>query len=63
MINFMELFNKDFYEQNLLDVTLIKQELKQLDQIFIEELQEIKEDMKYQKKATYQESMLKNYIL
>ena len=34
-----------------------------LDQIFIEELQEIKEDMKYQKKAAYQEIMLENYIL
>ena len=48
----------DLYEQNLSDVRL-----KQLDQIFIEELQEIKEDMKYQKKAAYQESMLENYIL
>ena len=28
-----------------------------------EELQEIKEDMKYQKKAAYQEIMLENYIL
>ena len=53
----------DLYEQNLSDVTLNKRTLKQLDQIFIEELQEIKEDMKYQKKAAYQESMLENYIL
>lgn len=45
----------DLYEQNLSDVTLNKRRLKQLDQIFIEELQEIKEDMKYQKKAAYQE--------
>ena len=50
----------DLYEQNLSDVTLNKRRLKQLDQIFIEELQEIKEDMKYQKKAAYQESMLEN---
>ena len=48
----------DLYEQNLSDVTLNKRRLKQLDQIFIEELQEIKEDMKYQKKAAYQEIML-----
>ena len=41
----------DFYEQNLSDVTLNERRLKQLDQIFIEELQEIKEDMKYQKKG------------
>ena len=40
----------DLYEQNLSDVTLNKRRLKQLDQIFIEELQEIKEDMKYQKR-------------
>ena len=53
----------DLYEQNLSDVTLNKRRLKQLDQIFIEELQEIKEDMKYQKKAAYQEIMLENYIL
>ncbi len=32
----------DLYEQNLSDVTLNKRRLKQLDQIFIEELQEIK---------------------
>lgn len=40
----------DFYEQNLSDVTLNERRLKQMDQIFIEELQEIKEDMKYQKR-------------
>ena len=56
-------YSKDLYEQNLSDVTLNKRRLKQLDQIFIEELQEIKEDMKYQKKAAYQEIMLENYIL
>ncbi len=56
-------YSMDLYEQNLSDVTLNKRRLKQLDQIFIEELQEIKEDMKYQKKAAYQEIMLENYIL
>ena len=56
-------YSRNFYEQNLSDVTLNERRLKQLDQIFIEELQEIKEDMKYQKKAAYQESMLENYIL
>ena len=56
-------YSIDLYEQNLSDVTLNERRLKQLDQIFIEELQEIKEDMKYQKKAAYQESMLENYIL
>lgn len=48
----------DLYEQNLSDVTLNKRRLKQLDQIFIEELQEIKEDMKYQKKG----SVSGNYV-
>lgn len=56
-------YSIDLYEQNLSDVTLNERRLKQLDQIFIEELQEIKEDMKYEKKAAYQESMLENYIL
>ena len=56
-------YSRNLYEQNLSDVTLNERRLKQLDQIFIEELQEIKEDMKYQKKAAYQESMLENYIL
>ena len=56
-------YSRNLYEQNLSDVTLNKRRLKQLDQIFIEELQEIKEDMKHQKKAAYQESMLENYIL
>ena len=56
-------YSMDLYEQNLSDVILNERRLKQLDQIFIEELQEIKEDMKYQKKAAYQESMLENYIL
>ena len=48
----------DLYEQNLSDVTLNKRRLKQLDQIFIEELQEIKEDMKYQKNG----SVSGNYV-
>ena len=56
-------YSRNLYEQNLSDVTLNERRLKQLDQIFIEELQEIKEDMKHQKKAAYQESMLENYIL
>lgn len=56
-------YSRNLYEQNLSDVTLNERRLKQLDQIFIEELQEIKEDMKQQKKAAYQESMLENYIL
>lgn len=51
------------YEQNLSDVRLNERRLKQLDQIYIEEFQEIKEAMKYQKKAAYQESMLESYIL
>lgn len=55
-------YSVDLYEQNLSDVILNERRLKQLDQIFIEELQEIKEDMKYQKKAAYQESMLEDYI-
>ena len=35
-------YSIDLYEQNLSDVTLNERRLKQLDQIFIEELQEIK---------------------
>ena len=53
----------DLYEQNLSDVTLNKRRLKQLDQIFIEELQEIQRRYEVSKKAAYQESMLENYIL
>ena len=55
-------YSVDLYEQNLSDVILNERRLKQLDQIFIEELQEIKKDMKHQKKAAYQESMLEDYI-
>ena len=51
----------DLYEQNLSDVTLNKRRLKQLDQIFIEELQEIKEDMKYQKKAAFNKVFKETY--
>ena len=55
----------DLYEQNLSDVTLNKRRLKQLDQIFIEELQEIPSEYRKKKKETVdnQESMLENYIL
>lgn len=56
-------YSIDLYEQNLSDVKINERRLKQLDQIYIEELQEIKEDMKCQKKATYQESMLESYEL
>ena len=55
-------YSVDLYEHNLSDVILNERRLKQLDQIFIEELQEIKENMKHQKKAAYQESMLEDYI-
>ena len=59
----------DLYEQNLSDVTLNKRRLKQLDQIFIEELKETYQETpsayRKKKKETVdnQESMLENYIL
>lgn len=56
-------YSMELYEQYLSGVKINERRLKQLDQIYIEELQEIKEDMKYRKKATYQESMLESYIL
>lgn len=56
-------YSRELYEQNLSNVKINERRLKQLDQIYIEELQEIKEAMEKQKKATYQESMLESYIL
>lgn len=55
-------YNKDFYETYQSEVEISAKSLKKLGKIYMEELQEIKEAMRKQKKATYQEAMLIEYL-
>ena len=55
-------YRREFYEKYRSDVEISEKSLKQLDHIYLEELQEVKEEMLRQKKAAYQEAMLEEYL-
>lgn len=55
-------YNREFYEMYQSEVEISTKSLKKLDKIYMKELQEIKKAMKKQKKATYQEAMLIEYL-
>ncbi len=55
-------YRKEFYERYRSEVEISAKSLKKLDRIYLEELQEIKNVMLKQKKATYQEAMLGEYL-
>lgn len=55
-------YNRDFYEIYQSEVEISEKSLKKLGKIYMEELQEIKEAMRRQKRATYQEAMLIEYL-
>lgn len=55
-------YRREFYEKYRSDVDIAEKSLKQLDHIYLEELQDIKQAMLWQKKATYQETMLEEYL-
>lgn len=52
-----------FYEKYQSEVKISAKSLKKLEKIYMEELQEIKKAMLKQKKATYQENMLIEYLV
>ncbi|MDY3017521.1 MAG: TIGR02679 domain-containing protein [Blautia sp.] len=55
-------YEKKWYLQFLSEVELSSQRLKKLDQLYRKELTEIREAMKQEKKAAYQEAMLEIYF-
>lgn len=56
-------YKKEFYELALSDEVLKDQELRKLDKVTVEELQEIKECLLERKRAAYQENMLGSYVV
>lgn len=56
-------YRREFYEKYRSDVEISPKSLKQLDHIYLQELQDIKQAMLQQKKAAYQEAMLEEYLV
>lgn len=55
-------YRGEFYEKYRSDVEISDRSLKKLDRVYREELQDIKQAMKRQKKAAYQEAMMGEYL-
>ena len=55
-------YRREFYEKYRSDVEISDRSIKKLDRVYREELQDIKQAMKRQKKAAYQEAMLGEYL-
>ena len=55
--------HRDFYEKYQSKVEISAMRLKKLDRIYLEELQDIKQAMLQQKRATYQETMMEEYVI
>jgi len=55
-------YQREYYEAHKSDVKISDTRLKKLDKIYLEELQEIKEGLLCDKYATYQETMLEEYL-
>ena len=56
-------YHRDFYEKYQSKVEISAMRLKKLDRIYLEELQDIKQAMLQQKRATYQETMMEEYVI
>ena len=56
-------YNVEWYQRYHADVILKETRLKKLDKIYVQELLELKEYMKREKKAAYQEAMLQAYVI
>lgn len=56
-------YHKDFYEKYQSKVEISEKRLKKLEGIYLEELQDIKQAMLQQKRATYQETMMIEYVI
>lgn len=56
-------YSSELYEKYQSEVEISEKSLKKLDKIYIEEFQKLKEVMLQKKKATYQETMLEEYLV
>lgn len=63
--NRLQLWNyrKEYYEKYKSEVEITERSLRKLDKIYLEELQEMKTALLKEKKAAYQETMLREYLL
>ncbi len=55
-------YSREFYEKYQSQVEISAKSLKKLDRIYLEELQDMKQAMLQQKRATYQETMMSEYL-
>lgn len=55
-------YQKKYYEECHSNVVISEKSLKKLEKIYVTELQEIREALRQEKKAAYQETMLKAYL-
>ena len=56
-------YDPEWYKRYHTDVVLKETRLKKLEKIHVQELLELKEQMKREKKAAYQEAMLQTYVM
>ena len=56
-------YNVEWYQRYRSDVILKETRLKKLDKIYVQELLKLKECIKREKKAAYQEVMLQGYVI
>lgn len=55
-------YRREYYERYQSNVAISEKSLKKLEKIYVTELQEIREALQREKKATYQEAMLQEYL-
>ena len=55
-------YERKYYEESRSDVAISEKSLKKLEKIHVTELQEIREVLQQERKAVYQEAMLKAYL-
>lgn len=56
-------YRKEYYEKYKSEVEISERSLRKLDKIYVEELQEIKSALLKERKAAYQEAMIKEYLM
>ena len=56
-------YHKEYYEKYKSEVEITERSLRKLDKIYLEELQEMKTALLKEKKAAYQEAMLREYLM
>ena len=56
-------YHKEYYEKYKSGVEITERSLRKLDKIYLKELQEMKSVLLKEKKAVYQEAMLREYLM